>query len=284
MANSRQSATIFSPSSKRPTKRTRSSITEHSFQGIASSPRGGSVTYVSGTNCHPCAGSLRIFGAHDPEFQPGVRLSLGQAGVIAHTLPCHARLHWKRLEYVFFPQNRLDGGGLDFCPCHLLRRVSVAETRLGVACHVRQSRAMHRAAAGQCRFAPECRHSALAAESLLDADRHEQHSLDDRPVPVDLPRGLPSQTSSRSEYGRHRVLPARHSHDGGARAASASPAWRNPIALWLPGSSALVHLVAFPLCLRSLAVDLCLPVGPPVQLQLQSPAHRSDVVHRLMTS
>src|SRR5260370_8685251 len=60
MANSRQSATIFSPSSKRPTKRTRSSITEHSFQGIASSPRGGSVTYVSGTNCHPCVGSLII--------------------------------------------------------------------------------------------------------------------------------------------------------------------------------------------------------------------------------
>src|SRR5258708_38102946 len=61
MANSRQSATIFSPSSKRPTKRTRSSITEHSFQGIASSPRGGSVTYVSGTNCHPCVGSLICF-------------------------------------------------------------------------------------------------------------------------------------------------------------------------------------------------------------------------------
>src|SRR5580704_13404558 len=59
MENSRQSATIFSPSSKRPTKRTRLSITEHSFQGIASSPRGGSVTYVSGTNCHPCVGSLR---------------------------------------------------------------------------------------------------------------------------------------------------------------------------------------------------------------------------------
>src|SRR6476659_3292937 len=58
MANSRQSETIFSPSSKRPTKRTRSSITEHSFQDIASSPRGGSVTYVSGTNCHPCVGSL----------------------------------------------------------------------------------------------------------------------------------------------------------------------------------------------------------------------------------
>src|SRR4029077_3434257 len=60
MANSRQSETIFSPSSKRPTKRTRSSITEHSFQGIASSPREGSVTYVSGTNCHPCVGSLNL--------------------------------------------------------------------------------------------------------------------------------------------------------------------------------------------------------------------------------
>src|ERR1700681_4524292 len=58
MANSRQSANISSPSSKPPTKRTRSSITEHSIQGIASSPRGGSVTYVSGTNCHPCVGSL----------------------------------------------------------------------------------------------------------------------------------------------------------------------------------------------------------------------------------
>src|SRR5467141_2492161 len=64
MANSRQSVTIFSPSSKRPTKRTRSSITEHSFQGITPSPRGGSVTHVSGTNCHLCVrpltGSSRI--------------------------------------------------------------------------------------------------------------------------------------------------------------------------------------------------------------------------------
>src|SRR5229473_2078381 len=58
MANSRQSATIFSPSSKRPTKRTRSSITEHSFQGITSSPRGGSVTHVSGTKCHLCVRPL----------------------------------------------------------------------------------------------------------------------------------------------------------------------------------------------------------------------------------
>src|SRR6266704_6784744 len=67
MANSRQSATIFSPSSKRPTKRTRSSITEHSFQGIASSPRGGSVTYVSGTNCHPCVRPLMPIHSHECE-------------------------------------------------------------------------------------------------------------------------------------------------------------------------------------------------------------------------
>ena len=55
---------IFSPSSKRPTKRTRSSITEHSFEGIASSPRGGGVTYVFGTNCHPCVGSLTRLEIH----------------------------------------------------------------------------------------------------------------------------------------------------------------------------------------------------------------------------
>ena len=52
IANSRHSAAIFSPSNKRATNRTLSSITEHSFQGIASAPRAGTVTYVSGTNCH----------------------------------------------------------------------------------------------------------------------------------------------------------------------------------------------------------------------------------------
>src|ERR1700675_3034647 len=60
MANSRQSATIFSPSSKRPTKRTRSSITEHSFQGITPSLKGKSVTHVSGTKCHLCLRPLKI--------------------------------------------------------------------------------------------------------------------------------------------------------------------------------------------------------------------------------
>src|ERR1700676_3444844 len=63
MANSRQSATIFSPSSKRPTKRTRSSITEHSFQGITPSPKG--------KKCHPCVRykvSPMSQAAHHPRF------------------------------------------------------------------------------------------------------------------------------------------------------------------------------------------------------------------------
>jgi len=47
-----------SPSSKRPHKTNTFIHNRHSFQGIASSPRGGSVTYVSATNCHPCVGSL----------------------------------------------------------------------------------------------------------------------------------------------------------------------------------------------------------------------------------
>src|SRR6266849_1950476 len=38
--------------------------------------------------------------------------------------------------------------------------------------------------------------------------------------------------------------------------------------LWLPGFCALVHLVDFPVCLRGLAVDLCLADGRAIQLQL----------------
>src|SRR6267378_4603264 len=235
---------------------------------------------VSGVRIPPPPPVFCILKAFDSKFQLSVRLSLGQAGVIARTHPCHARLHWKYPEYVFLPQNRLDGGDLDLHPCHLLHRVSVVETRLGVSYHLRQSRAVHRAAPGQCRLAPECRHAALAAESLLDADRPEQHSLDDRPVSVDLPRGLPSQTSPRPEYRRYSVLPARHPHDGGARAPSASPARRNPIALRLPGFRAPAHLVDVPLCLYGLAVDICLADGCPIQLQLQSAGQHSEHGHR----
>src|SRR5690606_26657985 len=61
MPNSRHSSLIGSPSSRRTTKRIRSSITEHSFHGIDTSrmrSHAGGVTYVSGTECHPCLGPL----------------------------------------------------------------------------------------------------------------------------------------------------------------------------------------------------------------------------------
>src|ERR1700743_1101338 len=51
---------MLSPSFNRITKRTRSSITELSFQGLSLSPPFGrkSVTHVSGTFCYLCLGSL----------------------------------------------------------------------------------------------------------------------------------------------------------------------------------------------------------------------------------
>src|SRR5215208_2595101 len=55
MPNSRHTSVIPSPSSSRPTKQRRSSITELSFHGIHTSrPKAKSVTHVSGTNCHLC--------------------------------------------------------------------------------------------------------------------------------------------------------------------------------------------------------------------------------------
>src|SRR5579862_1243050 len=72
MPNSRQTSVIASPSSRRPTKHRRSSITELSFHGINTSrPKAKSVTHVSGTICHLClrpyrgtlVGSLSRFAA-----------------------------------------------------------------------------------------------------------------------------------------------------------------------------------------------------------------------------
>src|ERR1700692_2252388 len=61
MPNSLQSSAIASPASRRATNCSLSSITEHSFQGIAPSPlRGESVTYVSGTMCYLCLRSLIV--------------------------------------------------------------------------------------------------------------------------------------------------------------------------------------------------------------------------------
>ncbi len=51
--NSRHTSLMLSPSSRRATKRSRSSITEHSLHGINTSPlQGGGVTHVSGTKRH----------------------------------------------------------------------------------------------------------------------------------------------------------------------------------------------------------------------------------------
>src|SRR5439155_26733185 len=59
MPNSRQSSAIDSPPSRRATNCSLSSMTEHSFQGVQPSPKKGkSVTYVSGTICYLCVGSL----------------------------------------------------------------------------------------------------------------------------------------------------------------------------------------------------------------------------------
>src|SRR6478609_7841057 len=63
MPNSRARSDMASPSSRRATKRRRSSVTEHSFQGISTSrQKAESVTHVSGTFCHLCLGSLRAHG------------------------------------------------------------------------------------------------------------------------------------------------------------------------------------------------------------------------------
>src|SRR5579884_1001445 len=64
-----------SPSSRRRTKRMRSSITEHSFHGIHTSPlklqlQGESVTHVSGTMCHLCVGTLTFNLWHPCDTKP----------------------------------------------------------------------------------------------------------------------------------------------------------------------------------------------------------------------
>src|SRR6516162_2630190 len=57
MPNSRHTSVMLSPSSSRPTKRRRSSITELAFHGINTSrQKAKSVTHVSGTKCHLCLG------------------------------------------------------------------------------------------------------------------------------------------------------------------------------------------------------------------------------------
>src|SRR5215211_8535587 len=64
MPKSRQTCVMASPSRRRATNRRRSSMTEHSFQGIHTSrfwEKAEGVSHVSGTNCHPCLGPLTGF-------------------------------------------------------------------------------------------------------------------------------------------------------------------------------------------------------------------------------
>src|SRR5215469_18947183 len=57
--NSLHRSAICSPASRRATNCSLSSMTEHSFHGIHFLlKKGESVTYVSGTFCHLCVGSL----------------------------------------------------------------------------------------------------------------------------------------------------------------------------------------------------------------------------------
>src|SRR6516165_3455214 len=61
MPNSRHTSVMLSPSSSRPTKRRRSSITELAFHGINTSrQKAKSVTHVSGTKCHLCPRPLTM--------------------------------------------------------------------------------------------------------------------------------------------------------------------------------------------------------------------------------
>ena len=71
MDGARHTSPMPSPSRRRPTKRTRSSITEHSFHGINTSRKAKSATHVSGTKRHLCLGSLSgPFLSHGSNFLP----------------------------------------------------------------------------------------------------------------------------------------------------------------------------------------------------------------------
>jgi len=87
MPNSLQSSAIASPASRRATNCTLSSVTEHSFQGITPSlKRGGSVTYVSGTNCHLCLRPLKSPTQHRLQNLPFRDNSMTTASVPLLTL------------------------------------------------------------------------------------------------------------------------------------------------------------------------------------------------------
>src|SRR5208337_4733528 len=104
---------------RRATNCRRSSITEHSFHGIHSflPKRGKSVTYVSGTICHLCVGSLTLIAKH--LLSPSVlqSLVLGAHCARMRLLPCRCA-HWSRHPIVrryrcfFVPERVSVKGGI----------------------------------------------------------------------------------------------------------------------------------------------------------------------------
>src|SRR5207245_11791474 len=84
----------------------------------------------------------------------------------------------------------------------LCRSLALTTPRLANTGHVRKRGAVHRAAVCQCRASSERRNPLLAAEFLLDADRPELHSMDDRSISMDLLRCFPSKAVVRTVLGR----------------------------------------------------------------------------------
>src|SRR5258706_5674599 len=87
MPNARQTSLIASPSSSRATNRRRSSITEHSFHGIDTSPgKGKGVTHVSGTICHLCLGPLTF-----ANLISSIRAPIRGSALLSKLLPPYRR-------------------------------------------------------------------------------------------------------------------------------------------------------------------------------------------------
>src|SRR3990170_1863700 len=96
MPKARQTSVIGSPSRRRATKRRRSSMTEHSFQGIDTlrwSNPAKSVTHVSGTKRHLC---LRTDNRlRNSRMKPKSRLAMSGSGVHAVRCTSFANMPWK---------------------------------------------------------------------------------------------------------------------------------------------------------------------------------------------
>ena len=165
----------------------------------------------------------------------------------------------------------------------LCRSLALTTPRLANTGHVRKRGAVHRAAVCQCRASSERRNPLLAAEFLLDADRPELHSMDDRAISMDLLRGLPSQAAARPVSGRHSFFLAWHPYNGRAGIAAAPQARRTAYPPWLPGFHSLAGVVDVYLCVFRSGVDLCHALTPAVQSQFQSRHEYSKLRHRYRT-